>query len=140
MFDDLQQDDLFSAMDALEALKELEQNTSQAIIAARASERIEIRTSVVISPGNSSDRHRYEVEGMTADISDGGVMVLTARPILPGDIYWVTFTEESLRLDSLFARCLRCRMVQEGAFESGFRFLQPISLQSVLGEAAGSTL
>ncbi len=138
LFDDLQQDDLFSVTDALEALRELEQNTSQAIIAARSSERVDIRTPVVIRPGNSSDRHRFRLEGMTADISDGGMMVLTTRPILPGDVYWVTFTDPSIALDSLFARCLRCRLVQEGAFESGFRFLQPIDLRTILGESAHS--
>ena len=132
MFDELQGNDVFSMTDALESLSELEHNTSDAILAQRSSERIEIQTRLILQPGNSSDRHRFSIEGVTADISNGGCMVLTPRPIVVGDLFWMTFDESQVHIGSLFARCLRCRFVREDAFETGFRFMQNVDLSSAI--------
>ena len=59
-------------------------------------------------------------------------MTLTSRAILPGDLYWLVFVGDDVRIGSLIARCMRCRMVQEEAFEVGFRFLQDIPLKDLL--------
>ena len=63
----------------MDALSELEQNTSKAITALRSSQRIDIRTKVWIQPGNSSLRSTFVMEGLTADISIGGCIILTPR-------------------------------------------------------------
>ncbi len=132
VFDDFATDDVFKMSDALVALRDLEQSTSEAIIAQRSSERIDIRTEVTIKPGNASERHRFSIHGMTGDISNGGMLVLLSQPLLAGDIYWVDFPDPQIRIDSLLARCLRCRMIQEETFEAGFRFLHDIDLKQAL--------
>jgi len=132
VFDHHLDEDVFCISDAIESLGELQENTSQAILSQRASERIKLRTKVVVRPGNASDRFRFSVEGLTGDISNGGCQVLLARPILPGDIYWLSFTETRITIGSLLARCTRCCMVQEEAFESGFRFFHDIDLANAL--------
>ena len=125
-------DDLAGSMDAIEALKELSNNTESALVAARASERIELQTDVVLRPGNGSERNRYASSTLTVDISNGGCMLISPAPVVTGDIYWLEFSDEHLRIGSLFARCIRCRMVSEGVYEAGFRFMVPIDLESAL--------
>lgn len=140
MFEPQGGEDLFGASDALQAIAELEHNTNDAILAQRASERLEIRTNVLVRPGNASQRHQFGVECVTADISNGGCMVLATRPLLPGDLFWLAFDDKQIRIGSLFARCLRCRFVREEVYEAGFRFLNDIDLSSVLRNSHASLL
>ena len=132
MFDEIRGGELFGMSDALEALSELECNTSDAILAQRSSERIDIQSTVFVQPANASERHQYRIEGVTADISNGGSMILLPRPSMVGDVLWLTFDATTTRRGSLFARCLRCRLVREDAFEIGFRFMNDIDVASVL--------
>jgi hypothetical protein len=138
VFDTLVQDDIFAATDALEALRQLEENTPAAILRQRASERLAIRAHVTIQPGNSSERGRVLIEGLTGDISNGGCQILLGRPILPGDVYWLVFAEEPLHIGALLARCLRCRMIREDTFEAGFKFFQSIDLADAAKSSSGS--
>lgn len=131
MFAELE-DDLFKISDSLEAFNELEKCTDRTILAQRSSERLDIHTKLVIRPGNPSERHRSATEAVTADLSNGGCMTLTSRAVLPGDLFWLVFSDDDVRIGSLLARCMRCRMVQEDAFEVGFRFLQDIPLKDLL--------
>ena len=135
---------MFGAMDAIEALRELSGNQDQAVVAARASERVDIQTGVVVRPANASERDRYAHDTVTADISDGGCMLLSPQPLMTGDLFWLEFSEKHVRIGSLFARCMRCRVVSEGAFEVGFKFMNPIDLRSALvsqpsGELVGQS-
>lgn len=130
--EDLRTEDWFGVADALDALAALETNTNAAILAQRSSQRLEIQTKLVVRPGNASQRHEFSIPGVTADISAGGCMVLLPRPIMTGDIFWLTFDDSILRLGSLLARCLRCRLVREDAFEVGFRFLNDVDLQAAI--------
>lgn len=131
MFTELE-DDLFKLSDSLEAFNELERCTDRAILAQRSSERVEVRAKLTVRPGNPSQRHQYCVEAVTADISNGGCMILASRAVLPGDIYYLTFFEQLAGVGPLLARCMRCRMVQEDAFEVGIRFLQDVPLKDLL--------
>jgi hypothetical protein len=137
MFSSSQNDDVFAATGPLEALNELAENTSEAIVRQRASERLEIRTKVVIAPGNSGQRHEFAAEGLTADLSCGGCKILVGRPVAVGDIYWLAFSDDHLAIGSVLARCLRCAMVREGAFEAGFRFFHEVDLASALRQHDG---
>ena len=128
------EDNVYQITDALESLSQLEQNTSEAVIRQRSSERISIRTKVWISPGNASQRDQYRIEGLTGDISAGGCLVLAGRPGLAGDIYWLSFAEDQVNIGSLLARCLRCRMVREDTFELGFRFFEPVEFSDGVEE------
>lgn len=135
MFDDFS-DELVGLSGALDALKDLEKNTSAAILAQRSSERIDVNVSIVVRPGNASQRGAGGIQGMTGDLSNGGGLILLPRPIVPGDIYWIEFDQSEIKLSALFARCMRCRMVKEDAFEAGLRFLQDVDLASALAATA----
>ena len=131
MFDDLN-DGALGVSDALEALNELAGNTDPEILRQRASERIDVQVRVEIRPGNSSQRLQSVAHGMTSDLSDGGCRMLSSIPLMAGDMYWLTFDDAEFQIGALFARCLRCRMVQEEVFESGFAFLSTVDLQSAI--------
>ena len=124
--------DLFEMTDALEALGDLEQNTSEAIVAQRSSKRIDIHSEVMIRPGNSSNRSQFVIQGMTADISNGGTKVFLPCPVTPGDIYWLKFADDQVQIGSMLARCRRCIMINEDAFEVGLRFFNDIDLACVV--------
>lgn len=132
MFNELEED-IFQLSDSLQAFNELERCTDHAIMAQRSSERIEIRAKVMVRPANLSHRHQYAVESVTADISTGGCMLLASRAVLPGDLFHLTFHDGLSNLNPLLARCMRCRMIQDDAFEVGIRFLQNIPLQELVG-------
>lgn len=128
MWQDSNHRDLFSGTDALDALSDLERNTSEAVISQRASARLEIRTKICIRPGNASQRQKMAIQGLTGDISNGGCLVLAGRPLVPGDIYWLTFSDDDIRLGSMFARCVRCRMIRDDTYEMGFCFFNDVDL------------
>jgi hypothetical protein len=131
VFNELEED-LFKLSDSLEAFNDLERCTDRSIMAQRSSERIEIRVKTIVRPANLSSRHQVSVESVTADISSGGCMVLASRAILPGDLYHLTFHDALRNVNPLLARCMRCRMIQDDAFEVGFRFLQNIPLKDLI--------
>lgn len=114
--------------DALALVEDLERNTAEEVRRQRSHTRFQIRTAVTVQPGNSSDRNRHLATGMTADISEGGGKVLLPEPCGVGDIYLLTFNREEIDLPVTFARCVRCSLIREGAFEVGFRFFAPIEL------------
>lgn len=109
-------------------LEELEANKSDAIRQLRADKRVSIKAKVLIQPGNSGDLHRMKIQGVTGDVSRRGCLVLVPGPLLVGDVYRLTFDRAALDLPMVFARCLRCRLIREEAFESGFSFFSPIEL------------
>ncbi len=112
-------------------LQELEQQTPEAIRRMRSSERQSIKVGLEVFPGNSSDRKPgVSIEAVTGDISTGGCCLMTSSPIQVGDVYQLRFTKGELDLPIVYARCLRCRLVREDAFESGFVFFEKIELAS----------
>jgi c-di-GMP-binding flagellar brake protein YcgR len=121
--------DTVRATDALDSLLELKASIPTAIIQKRTSKRIEIRTKVTASPGNSSERRSVSIEGVTGDISREGCQVIFPQTFSVGDIYWLEFSEKSLVSQSVLARCVRCCFIREDAFETGFRFFDPIMLR-----------
>ena len=131
MFNELEEDH-FKLSDSLEAFNELEKCTDRAILSQRANERIEVRAKVLIRPANPSQQHQNCIESVTADISSSGCMLLAPRAILPGDLFHLTFFDSLRRINPQFARCLRCRMIQEDAYEIGIRFLQNVPLRESL--------
>lgn len=134
MFDNQHPDNSYAVSDALEALGQLEQNTSEAVIRQRASKRLEIRTKVWIQPANASQRDEFRIEGLTGDISSGGCLVLSGRPTMAGDLYMLTFPDKHVSIGSLIAKCMRCRVVRGDTFEVGFRFFEDVEVSSVIRE------
>lgn len=126
--------------DAFHLLQDLERNTPNEIRRQRAFFRVAIKAGVTLQPGNASELLRFKVKGVTGDVSEGGCSALL--PIAPrvGDTYRLTFDRGVLDLPLTFARCVRCRLVREDAFEVGFAFFSPIALpHGVLNEAADSS-
>ena len=122
-------DDLLGALDAL---GDLQQNTDQAILAQRSSERVNLRTRVRVRPGNASQRFDVELTGVTADVSGGGSQVLLKRPVLAGDYFFLSFLDHADTIGEILCRCIRCRMVQEEVFEVGLQFEHNIDPSQLL--------
>ena len=116
--------------DVLESLADFERNTSDSVKRSRTSTRVRVKSKVVAQPGNSGDRLKFKIQGVTGDVSTGGCQILFPIPLRVGDIYWLTFDRQQLKLDSIFARCLRCRLIREDAYEAGFKFFDPIDLSA----------
>lgn len=112
-------------------LNELEQQTPEAIRKQRTTERHEIQCGVKLRPGNASDVHKPIVEAVTGDVSSGGCQVMSSVPLSVGDVYKLEFEKGELDLPTIYARCLRCRLVREDAFESGFAFFTPVKIEEM---------
>ena len=120
-----------TAQEALEAIAEIEENTPQHVKKMRTHARISVRAKVLAQPGSSSRRNEFQTSGVLGDISRGGCLILFSAPLRVGDIYRLTFDRKMLDLEPMFARCLRCRLVREDAFESGFSFFHPVDLAAL---------
>ncbi len=118
---------------AFDLLQELERNTPDEIRAQRSHFRLEIKARVTLSPGNASDQLKLRMQGTTGDISRGGCRILFPLPVNVGDIYRIEFDRSQLQLPLTFARCVRCQLLREAAYEAGFTFFAPIALPERAG-------
>lgn len=109
-------------------LRELEQQTPEAIRRQRSSERASLKIGVAIRPANASQASEGVIDGVTGDISAGGCGLMTSGPLRVGDVYSLKFEKGEVDLPIVFARCLRCRLIREDAFESGFAFFTKVDL------------
>jgi hypothetical protein len=115
--------------DTLDTLLELKASIPTSIIKQRSSKRLEIRTKVVMSPGNSTERVKFQLEGVTGDISRGGCQIVFPETIGVGDVFWLRFPSDVVVNSAVLARCIRCCYINEDSFETGFRFFDPIQLR-----------
>ena len=129
MFDEFDgTSDQLNKDEAFQLLQELEGNTTDEIRRQRAHFRLVTKAGVILQAGNASELLSFKVKGVTGDISEGGCSVLFPIPPRVGDIYRLQFDRASLDLPLTFARCVRCRLVREDAFEAGFAFFKAICL------------
>lgn len=136
MFDSvLSESDACSPESAFDLLQELERNTPEQIRRQRASFRISIKAKVTLLPGSASELLKFRVQGVTGDLSEGGCRALFPVPVGVGDIYRLEFDRQVVDLPLTFARCVRCQLLREDAFEAGFMFFTPISLPAGIGDA-----
>jgi hypothetical protein len=127
-----------TTQEALAAMAEIQRNASPQARTMRSHSRIAVRAKVTAQPANSSARNGFRTQGIVGDISSGGCMVLFSDPLAVGDVYRLMFDRAMLDLEPLFARCLRCRLVREDAFEAGFSFFRPVDLSNLeQADAAG---
>ncbi len=129
-----------SAVEALEAIAEIEQSTPDNIKQMRSSARISIRAKVLAQPANASQRNSFQTQGVLGDISHGGCLILFTEPLRVGDIYRLTFDKNLLHVEPTFGRCLRCRLIREDAFEAGFSFFNRVDLSKVANQSASTDL
>ncbi len=141
MLDDFQPTVGAAACDgAFEMLQELGRNTSEEIRRQRAHFRRAVKVSVWLQPGNASEMLTHKIKGVTGDVSEGGCSALFPIPPRVGDIYRLLFDKSSMDLPLTFARCVRCRLIREDAFEAGFAFFKPICLPKVVETCGASAL
>ncbi len=141
MFDELENGEgSLGGDEAFALLRDLERNTPTEIRRQRAHFRLAIKAGVVLQPGNATEMMKLKLQGVTGDVSEGGCSALFPIPIRVGDVYRLQFDRKALALPLTFARCVRCRLVREDAFEAGFAFFSPISLPEQAGEPAQSSL
>ena len=139
MFDDAESGpESLDQQDAFDMLAELERNTPEEIRRQRTNFRISIKARVILRPGNSSEVRRFKLQGVTGDLSAGGCGLLLPVPVTPGDIYRIEFDRRTLDLPLMFARCVRCQLFREDAFEAGFRFFKSIAMPETFQVAAAA--
>jgi hypothetical protein len=68
------------------------------------------------------------VQGISGDVSEGGCCVLFPVPLNVGDVYLLTFDRKTINVSPALARCMRCRLMREDAYECGFSFFTPLDL------------
>ena len=132
---------LLGSDEAFGLLRDLERNTPDEIRRQRAHFRLSVKASVILQPGNASELLKLKLKGVSGDVSEGGCSVLFPLPLRVGDVYRLSFDRQVLDLPLTFARCVRCRLIREDAFEAGFTFFASISLpESVRSAQASSQL
>ncbi len=128
MFKDQNEGQLLDDAGAFDLLREIERNTPDAIRKQRTHFRIAIKARVFLLPGNASETLKFKLQGVTGDLSEGGCRVLFPLPVSVGDIFRLEFDRGEVDLPLTYARCVRCAMLREDAFEAGFSFFNPIAL------------
>ncbi len=124
---ELRQPELRQDLDP-EVVENLERQQIQDVLTGRTHERLETALKVCVRPGNTSENLRFELHGVTADLSRGGCRLILPAPAAVGDVFRIEFESSTPLLPLVFARCLRCRLMREDAFEVGFSFFAPIDL------------
>lgn len=127
-----------SNSESLETLLELQRRDASQGPQNRA-QRIGVECKIAIESGNSSQRDGTRREAICNDLSVSGCRLITPEPLRVGDIYRLSF-EKSLNLPSAFARCVRCRLLREDAFETGLQFFNEISIPGADKVAGDSDL
>ncbi len=123
------------------ALQDIERQTDENIKLQRTSDRIVIKAKVILQPANASDYMIPKIQGVSGDISTGGCSAMFPVPVMVGDVYRLNFNKSQLDISMVFARCMRCRLISEDAYEVGFSFFNPIQLpKEVQPSMASSSL
>lgn len=121
-------------------LKDLERQSLEEIQKLRAHERMDARVDIAVRPGNASDHAVATIKATTNDISAGGCAMVSPVPVCVGDIYRLEFDRAKVDVPIVFARCVRCRLLRESAFEVAMAFFTPISLSETKKDAQQSLL
>ena len=117
---------------SFDTLQDIERHTSDEARQQRKHKRFQVKTKVILQPGNSSEFLSFKVQGIIGNISEGGCQAMFPVPIQVGDIYRMHFDKKDLDLPLTFVRCQRCRLISDDAFEAGFVFFSPITLPANL--------
>lgn len=140
MFEDLENNAAFGDDKAFELLQELEGNRPEEIRRQRAQFRVAVKATVTLQSANASQMLDFRARGTTGDISRGGLGTMFPIPARVGDVYRLQFNRDELDLPLTFARCVRCRLVREDAYECGFSFFAPITLPANLAVSGKASL
>ena len=137
LFEDLGSTNPLNNQLAFDMLQELEKNTPEEIRRQRTHFRLSIKARVTLLPGSASDALKLRIQGVTGDISEGGLNALFPMPVHVGDVYRLEFDREEFDLPTTFVLCRRCLLLRDDAYEAGFSFFAPISLPANVAERLG---
>ncbi len=85
---------------------------------------------LLIRPSNSSQRREAPMRGYCKNLSQTGCGVITDCPPRVGDLYRFELPSDVTHpIHGCHARCVRCHLLDEEAFEVGFSFLSPVDLK-----------
>ncbi len=112
----------------LDLLEELEGQKQTNADRMRLHERVPIRTKLVLQPSSAMEAMKLRLQGLTCDLSMGGCRAVFPMGVMVGDVFRLQIELENHDLPVVFARCLRCRMINDTAFEAGFTFFTKIEL------------
>lgn len=112
----------------LQLLKDLERQSIEEIRKLRTHERVDVRVKLEIRPGNASQNLEPPVQATTNDVSASGCAAVSPIPLGVGDIFRLTFEKDKVNTPLVFARCVRCRLLREDAFEVAMSFFSTIEI------------
>lgn len=121
---------------ALRAMMDLEKNTSSAIRKQRSDARLNGSFPALVEPGNASNRDGQPVKSVCKDLSRNGCRLVCNKPLTVGDIYLITVQSNKMRVPRVFARCVRCSLLSETAFECGLTFFTEVEVASQQPESS----
>ncbi len=88
-------------------------------------------TAVILRPASTSARDSETLHGRSRDLSGTGCGLVASRAPRVGDIYRIeTPKAPNHPLNSVNARCVRCHLLDEDAFDAGFAFFAPLNLET----------
>ena len=88
-----------------------------------------LNVQLLIRPSNSSQRHENPIRGYCKNLSQSGCGIVTDSPPRVGDLYRFEMSADTIHpIHGCHARCVRCHLLDEEAFEVGFSFLSPVDL------------
>lgn len=94
------------------------------------SQRLVQELRVSLRPSSSSSRQTELVAGFCKNVSRAGCCVVGESAPRVGDVYRFELNSDTTHpLHGTHARCVRCHLVDEDAFDSGFSFLSPVDLR-----------
>ena len=94
-----------------------------------ASRTFPLNVQLIIRPSNSSQRRESPIRGYCKNLSQSGCGVVTDCAPRVGDLYRFEMPSDTTHpIHGAHARCVRCHLLDEEAFEVGFSFLSPVDL------------
>ena len=85
-----------NAEESFKVLEELELNQPKDVVDARCVDEVEIKVTVWVEPGNSSERSDQKLVGTSSRVSRMSVTTVFPQPLKVGDIYRITFDRDAL--------------------------------------------
>jgi len=124
---------------AFELLHALESQTPEPLRKLRESERVTIQAFTRLEGSDPTNPMVHE-HAAVGDVSRMGCRILLPEPLQVGAVYKLTMDIETIEADTLdattiFARCVRCRLINEDAYEMGMRFFTPVLFEEGKPEA-----
>ncbi|MEM7203831.1 MAG: hypothetical protein AAF628_26445 [Planctomycetota bacterium] len=111
----------------LELVEELELNTVEEIADARKHDTLQLKVPTTLDAGNASQRGD-ELRGTSQEVSSAGMTGTFGRPVLVGDIYWLSFDRAELDVAPTYALCRQCKLLDSGQFQAELTFFHKIEI------------